>query len=183
MEELINTIGPKLRSIRLEKKLTIKQVSERTNLTKSLISQIENGKITPSLRSLLAIAKVLDITIGSFFDNHRTGVKPVVQKNERKVLSTKNGVKIYLLTPDLHDRTVEFLYVVYDEHSSSELMYSHRGQECGIVLKGKLEVLVNQDAYILKAGDSIAISSHVPHRISNIHKGKTEVIWVNSPPL
>ncbi len=182
MKELISTIGAKIREARLRNKLTIKYVAEHANLTKSFISQLENGKITPSLKSLLAITGALNITLGSFFNSETISNEPVVRSGERKAISTKSGVRILLLTPDLNDRLVEFLFVIYEKEATSGIMHSHRGQECGIVLKGKLEVRANRQTYVLNAGDSISLNSDVPHQMTNISKGTTEAIWVNCPP-
>ena len=51
------------------KQLTIKEVAERANVTSSLVSQIENNKANPSINSLMAVAKALNVPIGSFFDD------------------------------------------------------------------------------------------------------------------
>ncbi len=182
MEELIYTIGEKLKALRLQQKLTIKDVSERTQLTKSLISQIENGKSLPSLKSLIALTTALGTTVGYLFSNDMDSSDAVVRAGDRKVMSTRNGVTLYLLTPSLRNRQVEFLSVVYEKGASSGILHSHSGEEYGIVLKGRLEVTVREDTYVLEEGDSIVINSEIPHKISNAHTGDTEVIWANTPP-
>jgi transcriptional regulator with XRE-family HTH domain len=182
MEELIDTIGEKIKELRLEKKLTINDISQRTSLTKSLISQIENGKSLPSLKSLLAITKALETTVGYLFSADTDTGDIVVKASNRKMISTKNGVTLFLLTPDLRNRKVEFLSVIYEKGSSSGLLHTHSGEEYGIVLKGKLNVAIKDESYILEEGDSIVINSEIPHQITNVHSGKTEVIWANTPP-
>lgn len=182
MEELINQIGEKIKKLRNEKELTITDISERTNLTKSQISQIETGKSLPSLKSLLAITKALDITVGYFFNTDIDNSELVVKAAKRKVISMNNGVTLYLLTPNLKNRMVEFLSVVYEEGATSGVLHSHTGEEYGVVLKGRLQIKVNNKTYILEKNDSIVFNSNIPHKITNIHKGKTEVIWANTPP-
>ena len=182
MDELIDLIGGKIKVLRLEKNLTINDISKRTDLTKSLISQIENGKSLPSLRSLLAITKALDTTVGYLFSSDEDSSDPVVRAGNRKVISTENGVTLFLLTPNLRNRKVEFLSVIYKEGASSGLLHTHSGEEYGIVLKGKLKIMINDEAIVLEEGDSIVINSEIPHQITNIFPGKTEVIWANTPP-
>ena len=182
MEELIYSIGSKLKALRVQQKLTIKAVSQRAKVTKSLISQIENGKTLPSLKSLIALTTALDTTVGFLFSSDAEPSGVVVKASERKVMHTKNGVILYLLTPNLRDRQVEFLSVVYEKDASSGILHAHKGEEYGIVLKGRIHVIVQEETYILEKGDSIVINSEIPHKIDNAYPGTTEVIWANTPP-
>ena len=182
MEELIYSIGAKLKALRLEQKLTINEVASRAEVTKSLVSQIENGKSLPSLKSLIALTTALGTTVGYLFSNEADTSELVVRADERKVISTRSGVTLYLLTPTLQNRQVEFLSVIYEKGASSGVLHAHRGEEYGIVLKGRLEVTVKDESYILEEGDSIVINSEIPHKITNACKGATEVIWANTPP-
>lgn len=182
MEELIDTIGEKIKTLRLEKNLTINDISQRTDLTKSLISQIENGKSLPSLKSLLAITQALETTVGYLFSSDDDTSESVVRAADRKVISTQNGVTLFLLTPNLRNRSVEFLSVIYEKGSSSGILHSHTGEEYGIVLKGRLEILIKDERFTLDEGDSIVINSEIPHQITNVYDGRTEVIWANTPP-
>lgn len=182
MEELIYSIGEKLKALRLQQKLTINDISQRAKVTKSLISQIENGKSLPSLKSLIALTTALGTTVGYLFSSDMESSEMVVKAAERKVMHTKNGVTLYLLTPSLRNRQVEFLSVVYEKGASSGILHAHRGEEYGIVLKGRLQVAVQEDTYVLEEGDSIVINSEIPHKISNVYPGTTEVIWANTPP-
>ena len=175
-------IGNVIRKLRHERNLTIREVSANTNLTKSLISQIETDKANPSISSLIAIAKALNVPVGSFFTTLEQPPGVVVKPDKRSVIKTKSGVTLYLLTPNLDNRRVEFLYCVYEDESSTEKMYSHEGEEYGLVLEGCLEVVTEQHTYRVEAGDSITVDSSKPHLTRNIHPGRTTAIWVNCPP-
>lgn len=175
-------LGDSIRKIRTEKRLTIKEVAEKANVTSSLLSQIENNKANPSINSLMAIAKVLNVPIGSFFDEESDPTfDPVVKADQRKVLRTRSGVIFYLLTPELKNHSIEFIYNVYEKGGSTGEMYIHEGEECGLVLEGRLEVTSEDNTYILEAGDSIVLDSTKPHKLTNIYDGKTIAVWVDSP--
>lgn len=175
-------LGEKIKEIRLSKGMTIKDVTDKAKITRSLLSQIENNKANPSINSLMAIAQAINVPIASFFDEDRQHITPVVKAGERKVLQTKSGVTYHLLTPDVGKHRIEFLYNVFEEGGSTDKMYKHIGEECGIVLQGKLKVDYGDKEYILEKGDSIIIDSSKPHKLTNIHKGKTVAIWVDTPP-
>lgn len=178
---MLDGMGRRIREIRKEQNLTLKDVASMAGLTESLISQIENSKANPSIATLLAISRVLNVPVGSFFDTNPDSPSPVVRRNERSVAHTANGITYYLLTPNLEDKSMEVLYSEYEKNASTGDFITHEGIECGIVLKGKLQVEIGEDKYILNDGDSIVIESTKPHRITNLSESTTSTIWIDSP--
>jgi transcriptional regulator with XRE-family HTH domain len=175
-------LGKKIKQIRLGKGMTIQAVADKANITRSLVSQIENNKANPSINSLTAIAMAIGVPISSFFDEDDKHNTPVVKANERKELRIESGVTHYFLTPEIGTHKIEFLYNVFEKNGSTGKMYKHFGEECGIVLQGKLKVTHGEKEYVLEAGDSIILDSTEPHKYTNIHSGKTIAIWVDTPP-
>jgi transcriptional regulator with XRE-family HTH domain len=176
-------LGTTIRRIRKEKLLTLKDVAHMTNLTESLLSQIENNKAQPSISSLMAISKALNTPIAYFFEQDEEQVhSPVMRSSERPVVHTKSGITYYLLSHNVEETQIEMLYAEYEKDASTEVLHTHTGYECGIVLEGKLEVRLDEDRYILNRGDSITIPSSHPHDVINIYDGLSIAIWVNNPP-
>lgn len=176
------TLGQRIRHIRTRQNLTLKDVASITNLTESLISQIETGKANPSIGSLIAISKALNVGIVSFFDDQKKKIpNPVIRQNERSVVHTKSGITYYLLVPEGDEIPLEVLYVEYEKGSSTEVLNTHEGFECGFILEGKLEVQIGESRYILNRGDTITYKSTDAHLITNRSQGKTIAIWINSP--
>ena len=66
--------------------------------------------------------------------------------------------------------------------TNSQDLISHEGEECGIVLKGKLLIKTEKKDYILEEGDSIYLNSTIPHRYINIGEVPCESMWVMTPP-
>jgi quercetin dioxygenase-like cupin family protein len=67
--------------------------------------------------------------------------------------------------------------------SSGEAPYSHDSdEECGIVLRGRLEVTVAGETYLLQHGDAITFESHLPHSWRNSTDEECEALWVLTPP-
>jgi transcriptional regulator with XRE-family HTH domain len=162
--------------------LSIKDIAETAHITISLLSQIENNKANPSINSLMAIAKALNTPISYFFDDHETATSPVVKSYKRRPVHIQKGVTFYLLTPTRKDLSIEFKCNVYEKGGTSGHFHTHQGEERGIVLEGRLEVIYDDDTYILEAGDSIYIDSTKPHTMKNAYDGRTITIWVDSPP-
>ncbi|HET6440315.1 MAG TPA: cupin domain-containing protein, partial [Anaeromyxobacter sp.] len=107
---------------------------------------------------------------------------PVLKKADRRRLQTRNGVTFYSLTPNLSSRRMEALYNVFEENGTTGPLFSHHGEECGIVLKGRLQVIWDGKEYIIEEGDAIYLDSSRLHRIRNIEDGSSIAIWINSPP-
>ncbi len=179
---MLKDIGEKIRETRKSKNLTLQDVSRMSGLTTSLLSQIENSKANPSITTLLTISRILNTPLGTLFDTSEDTEHPVIRKNERSVAKTANGIVYYLLTPHLENKTIEVLYSEFDHGADTGTLITHQGIECGIVLEGKLEVELEENIYILNAGDTINLDSSRPHKIKNASENKTTAIWINSPP-
>ena len=180
-------IGKQVLRIRKEKGLTIKDVSMMSGVTPSLISQIEHNKANPSLATLLSLANSFNINVIDFFkdDDANNGDSPVIRSSERRLVKTGVKAEYYLLTSKIFDN-IEFLYCIYEEGgASSKEMISHsesdKGYEAGIILSGKFKVELEDQVYILNAGDSIYFKSCRPHRITNISESVGTAIWIDSP--
>lgn len=175
-------IGQTVRGIRKNKGKTIKDIAAKSGIAPSLISQIENDKANPSLSTLIAIAGALNVSIMTFFGGEEKASSPVVRADQRTLISERPGSEFFSLTNDIIGN-IEFLYCKYEKGGKSNTgVYSHKGAEALIVLKGKLEVELDGIKYILSEGDSISFSSERPHLTRNIYNGESIAITVNTPP-
>ena len=98
MEEL--NLGKKLQAIRTSKKISVRKLAAMTNLTASMISQIENGAVNPSIPTLRTISSALETPIYYFFKDE-DNASVVVTQSTRMVLGNKQepSVVYELLTP------------------------------------------------------------------------------------
>ena len=178
-------MGTKIKKLRKAKGLTLKEISKKVGLSTSLISQIENDKVTPSIATLFKIANLLGKKTSFFLDDDKEGLyleSPVVKRMERTILHSKNSkIRYELLNPKLRDAKVEFLEVILDRGCETGI-YTHGGEEYGVVLVGKLETIIEGSSFVLRPGDSIAFDSSRPHGFRNLSRGGTRVIWAISPP-
>lgn len=175
-------LGNVIKQTRIQQGKTIKDIAEEAHITISLLSQIENNKANPSINSLMAIAKALSTPISDFFDDYEIAASPVVKSYKRRPIQTQKDVTFYLLSPTRKDLAIEFKYNVYEKGGTNGHFHTHKGEECGIVLEGRLEVIYDGETYMLEAGDSIYIDSTKPHTMNNVYDGRTIAIWVDSPP-
>ncbi|MDC7239093.1 MAG: XRE family transcriptional regulator [Spirochaetales bacterium] len=178
--------GEKIRSVRESQGITLKELARQMDVSASLISQIENNKVSPSIDTLLNLADILDIDPEYLFRDFRKKRKlKMVRKEERNRLSM-GAVQYELLTPpglSEEGETMETMELTIQpggEKGSED--YGHPGREMGIILSGRGELLYGTEKYKLKAGDSLSFSSAVPHILINSGKEELKAIWIISPP-
>jgi transcriptional regulator with XRE-family HTH domain len=183
----MKAIGRKIRELRMHRGMKLKELSQRVGVTASFLSQVERGVAVPSISSLKKISDAFDISITSFFDE-KEGAKveaefsPVVKKGQRKILHPSPGVTYHLLSRNLQGK-IEFLLAIYDAGASTGAApYTHRGEECALVLKGRLEIEIGSSTYLLEKDDSISFSCEIPHCVRNAGKGPAVSIWCITPP-
>ena len=174
-------LGFQIRKLRKQQNATIKEVASKANVSQALISFIERGKVNPSIGVLWAISRALGITIESFFGKD-SDENPVVRESERRIIRTEKGIEFQLLSSHLQGK-LGGMYKIFEPNAcTGEELYTHEGEEIGIVLEGKIEVTLGTRRYILKRGDSIHFLSTVPHKVKNIGNAKAITIWVLTPP-
>lgn len=175
-------LGEKIRMLRKKQNKSIEDISKITGLSKGLISQTERNITGPTVASLWKIAKALNVTMNYFFDEAQEN-NPIVRKNERKKILTKNNNRSYeLLCPDLK-RAIEMLWIeIRPGECSTEDLIIHDGEECGVVVKGTLRILWGENQYDLNEGDSIYFDSTTPHRYVNTGNETSYSIWAMTPP-
>ena len=194
-----SNLGPRLREIRLRRGVGLRELARRLDLSPSSISQIETGKMRPSVRTLYALALEFGVTVDELlFDeapaahrgressapgSARVAAEPglaVQRADERPAIALNSGVRWERLM-FWADEDVEFLEATYEPGSASspdESFVRHRGHEFGCVLTGTLRVVVGFDEFILETGDSITFPSSTPHRLSNEGTETVRAIWV-----
>ena len=186
-------VGERLRERRKELSLSVRELARRVAVSASLISQIENGKTSPSVGTLYAIVSEMDLSLDEVFsgdaDPSRRGANgggrdtgvpsPVVTERERKEISLGSGVRWQRLTRSA-DPNVDFLHVIYEPGSAScaeDHLMRHAGQEYGFVISGRLSVTVGFDTFELDPGDSISFDSTRPHRLAAVGAEPVHAIW------
>lgn len=178
-------VGRRIRDLRHERKLSLETIAERTALSIGFLSQIERGLSSPSLRVLATLADVLGVGIAALFgskpDDPAAGgvVTRELQRAELKLWRT--GISKQLLSPAGTDNRLN-LFLVHLEPggNTGDELYTHDGEEAGLVLEGEMTLTVDSETWSLKRGDSFRFASRRPHRFSNPSEdAKAVVLWVN----
>ncbi len=178
-------LGLQIRQRRRIKDFTLAELSEKSGLSVGLLSQIERGISSPSLKSMTQICSALGIPVSWLFDSG-SAENPaekglVVRRSSRKRLDLGTyGVTKELLSPDLGGEMQIYLVTIRPGGHSGPETYTHRGEEGGLVLTGALELTVDDRIVVLYEGDSFRFSSSLPHRFANAADTQSSVVWANS---
>lgn len=168
-------LAHQIRLIRNHQGLTLKELSVRTGLSVSFLSQVERGTSSPAISSLKKIADALEVPITSFFQpEHNTNYKTV--KDQRRSFRIEGSPAKYIrLSGNFSSRSLESLLVVLDP-GAKDRIFQHSGEEVHYVLEGEVEYLIDNEEHHLTAGDSIHFPSDRPHTWHNPLKDETATI-------
>ncbi|MCJ0930007.1 XRE family transcriptional regulator [Virgibacillus halodenitrificans] len=166
----------KIKNLRVAQNLSLKQLSEKSGVSVSMISQIERNKTDPTLTTLYKICKGLGVSISSFLEKDDQSAH-IIRKNQRKtLLFPQSHTKYELLTP-VTDGNIEMIKIHLEPGQDDKQLVVHEGEECGHVLRGEMTVILRDEEYILQEGDTIRFNSNTPHRFLN-HTEETAVsVW------
>jgi len=179
-------VGIEIRDLRKAKRMTIKELSLETGLSVGHLSEIERGLASPSIKALRDVAEALGATI-SWFMHSIDGGDPrerdyVVRAGNRRTLRPVSEITEELLSPNLRGH-LEVLLSRFPPHAAgAEVVYSHEGEEAGVVLSGALDLWIGGQCFSLFEGDSFSFPSSTPHRYRNPGQAEALVIRVMTPP-
>lgn len=163
-------IGPKIRTIRLKKKIGLVELGRHTGLSPAMLSKIERGTVFPTLPTLLRIAMVFGVGLDFFFSGSRDKpVVGVVRHGERLRFPEKPGARdiAYMFEPldyPAVERRLNAYYAEFLRVAEGKLrLHQHAGGEFIYVLGGTLSVLIGGETHTLQARDSIYFDSGAPH--------------------
>jgi quercetin dioxygenase-like cupin family protein/ribosome-binding protein aMBF1 (putative translation factor) len=184
-EDIRVNVGLRLKTVRKDRKLSLTDVAQRTDLSVSLLEEIEDGELTPPLGTVIKLAKALDLKMGYFISGEDNLPHTIVRKHDHKVISRYNSQKgkhygygYESLAPRKKDRHMEPFLVTLAPSETEEERSAHDGQEFIFVLEGKMQVRLGSEIHILEPGDSIYYDSTVPHLVKCGGEKETRILAV-----
>ncbi|MDE3195056.1 MAG: helix-turn-helix transcriptional regulator [Acidobacteriota bacterium] len=181
-------IGRKLRQLRLRKKIALTDLAAHTGLSPSLISQLENGKMTPTLPTLARIAMVFDIGLEHFFGEKR-GKKlfSIVLAGERmrfpeRADEPKPAYFFECLAFSSQSKGMQAYLADFPASEEASREHFHEGSEFLHVLEGKLWIRFENEEHELGAGDTLHMDSSEPHAYRGAPESGARALVITWPP-
>src|SRR5690625_2599240 len=159
----MDDIGKQIKKLRLEREMTLKDVSEKTGLSIGFLSQVERDKSSVTLQSISKISDALNVSRSYFFEDNKNS-KRYTEKNNKQIFKFHNSNFIYQsLSGNIENPIFEPMFVVLLSTNEHVTASTHKGQEFVYVLEGTLTVIIEEKETHLKAGSSFHIDSTTPH--------------------
>jgi len=185
-------VGGKIARIRESRRLSRAELAERSEVAESLLRQVEEGEILPSLAPLTKIARVLGVRMGTFLDDAEQ-VGPVVNRRGQVAQTVRfaggfrparGELDFHALALNKAGRHMEpFTIDVLPASEKDFEKSSHEGEEFLYVLGGEIELFYGKDTYRLADGDSIYYDSIVPHHVHAAADAPARILAVVYSPF
>ena len=187
--DLARQIGKRLKDLRKQARLTLKQVAKDAGLSSPLLSRLENGQTMPSIQTLQLIASSLKTDIGFFFNTEESRSYVLSRKGERKVSHSERGAKgkvtydVEQLAEGFDNPYMEPIIatIVARDHKGFNAI-SHGGQEVLYVIEGKIELTLGEEKFIMSEGDGAYYDGDVPHKAISLSKKPAKTFNVHFIP-
>ncbi|MCS0503366.1 helix-turn-helix domain-containing protein [Ancylobacter mangrovi] len=178
--------GEAIKKLRLARGISLNELARASEVSGGTLSQIERGRVSPSMRTLTKLRTALGVSLQELF-SEAPAPSPapadfVRRVDERNTIDLGKGlmVKEFICPPGMGDLMVMEL-VIEPGNGSGEEPYSYPGEKAGMVLDGSLSLEVDGRVALLSSGDGFQFNAASPHRLSNPGSTTTRVLWIISP--
>jgi len=172
-DDILIQISNRIKERRREKNITVQELATRANVSKGLISQIENSRTIPSLIVLIDIIKSLDIDLNVFFKDMRhygANLEPIIKRKAGyEHFEKEDAVGFHyqrIFTRSIKNSTVDIVILELAPGSHRDLVQTE-AYEYKYILSGEIEYQFNDKSYLLSQGDSMLFDGRVPHTPKN----------------
>lgn len=182
-------IGRKLKQLRLRKKIGLVDLGKHTGLSASMLSQLENGKLIPTLPTLARIAMVFDVGLDHFFgDRSKRALFSVIRAGERmqfpdRADSPEPAWFFECLAFSSQEKSLQAYLATFEPRLPEKVVdHVHEGAEFVFVLSGEIGIHFADEERILKQGDSAYFDGSHPHGYRSCTGGQSSAVIITTPP-
>ncbi|MBR2435382.1 MAG: helix-turn-helix transcriptional regulator [Lentisphaeria bacterium] len=180
-------LSQSIRTLRKTQGMTVEALAKKSGFSKGFISQVENFRLTPSLKAVMRIAEALGVTVEMLFNGSREPGKPYSygKLTEGEVLERDSGddfgIHYLALAYQQIGRKMDPFVVEYTPGPPREFLM-HETEEFFVLLEGTLDYCLYDDANVrrLQVGDTVYMKANIPHRVllpEGCEKAKALVIY------
>jgi transcriptional regulator with XRE-family HTH domain len=179
-EDVIASIGPKVRQLRRQKNLSLQQLAERAGLSAAAIHKIERNGMVPTITTLMKLAAALNRSVAYFVDEELAEPAVLIRSDERKqVFTSKERLDLAAISgPYGHFFMAGAVATMEPGADSGPKRMEHPGEELIFVLDGMMSFEVEGEEYTLRRGDALHFRTDRPHRWGNPSTRPARAIWM-----
>ena len=179
----MTTLGQRIKALRAERQLQQRQLAEKAGLTPSMLSQIESGRLTPSLHTLGKLAAARGMPIAPLFEYAPNGRRHVSRKKDYPVVSFDGSTeKWHVLGAGLFQGKIRAVVSSLGPRGkgvkTDKVILDPGQMKLFYVIEGKVALHYNGEAHRLEAGDSAYLDGGTPHGWENVGPRTARALWV-----
>lgn len=186
LHHIVSSIGPKLRELRLQQRLSMQQLAERANVSAAAIHKIERSGMVPTITTLLKLAGALDRPVSYFVEEDAEESGPVVftaAEDRNSVYTSHRGIDLSGISGPYGRFFVAGAIATVDPGADSgPNPMEHPGEELVFVLEGSLEFMVEEQPFRLEKGDAIHFRTDRRHQWRNPGTTDARAVWMALRP-
>ncbi len=176
------SIGSLLKARRIELGLTLQELASRAELSAAFLSQAERGKATPSIVSLINIAKALETDI-HYFITPPAPTSLVRRADDPQYVDIDSPVVYKRLDAEIRNQRMNALIMEIPPGTQLPVVHRDEGEDFFYVLEGEVEQRIGDKVFTLRAGDSAHHNTQIDHDVVNKSDKVAKLIWVGTPVL
>jgi len=179
-----DNLGKILKAYREKIDFTQSAVAKKAGISTSMLSQIERSAVSPSIETLYMVCDALGLDIAHLFSTLKGGRNVRIHHDGERLRTESNGIsyeQLVLSGDSLHPIEM-FLIKVEPKQTIGLSQHGHEGIEMGYVLSGTASLIINNNEYVLRKGDSVSFNSSLPHRLKNTGNAIFQAVWNALPP-
>lgn len=184
-EDILIQISNKIRGARKNKNATVQDLANKAQVSKGLISQVENNRTVPSLPVLLAIIRALNLDLNDFFKDivpSAKSPKVIIKEPKEYQKFEKENVKGFsykrILTKDIKNLPIDIVLLELKRGAKRQALVHTEAYEYKYIIKGAVQYLIGGKKYLLKEGSSMFFDGRLGHTLSNAGKSEAQILVV-----
>lgn len=176
-------VGARLKLIRMQKGMSQREIARRAGVTNATVSLIESNRMNPSVGALKRVLDGIPIGLSEFFALSPSVVDKVYWHSDELLEIGKGSISYRQVGENLFKRKLQILKEHYEPGADTgRVLLTHDGEEGAIIIRGRLEVTVDNQRRVLSAGEAYFFDSRLPHRFRNVGDEPCEVVSACTPP-
>ncbi|MFT5207815.1 MAG: transcriptional regulator with XRE-family HTH domain [Candidatus Omnitrophota bacterium] len=181
-EKLFMKLGTNIKKLRKERRLTLYDVATRTGFDVATISRIENGKMTGTIASHLAIAKVLDVNLPDLYEKAFNDDDEKKKAEISAFFSHSGGSVSEILIEQMFQKKMMPIKLTLKPKSETSEEQLPLGTERFLyVLQGKVTVVAKDESKIVSQDSSLYFNASTPHHYANTLSSKSICLVITTP--
>jgi len=173
LDRLNILVSENIKRIRQEKNLSLGDLAKLSDVSKSMLAQIERGEGNPTLSTLWKIANGMQVSFNTLIAQPKLPYKVTKLAEIEPILDMNGGLKNYSLFSDIENNFSVYQIEVGKEISWISEAHLRGTAEFVIVIQGTLEIKLEEKTFILKKGENLWFKADVPHSYCNLDEGTT----------